>query len=1379
MESLSSKQTPNAVRKALQALPTGVFETYDEVLRRIEDQNEDDRRLARKVLMWLSLSLRPLTVRELQHAVAIDEGLDEFGEDDIASEDIIISVCAGLVSVATKEGVAQLVHYTAHEYFSQAKVRDALFSGGHRELFSSCLMYLFLDDFRDGLPETDGDELDRFIEQHRLFYYAAHNWGHHARIANLEESDQRMISRLFQRDHPLVDLINALHVPPGGKSRRRHPDILVEVDKQGIWLASYYGLLDVVKQLICNGANIDACVIVRGSLKGSWRYSKPHNFNSVRTALTVAAWNNHESVVQLLLEQGAQIQKLDLNGAACNQCDEIVRLLLQHGAHSNDVDGHERRYYGSASEHMSSFTPLSSGYTPLHWSAQSGNESMTKLLLENGAHIDGETAHGNSPLILAAESGHTEVVHLLLQRHANFEHQNALKETAMHRACKMAFTGIVSLLLERKARFTIVDANERERWDYQIEHDQLLYVVSSGRAMLRPRPLYDNRSVREYEGSNKTAFEYALAGDHSDIVQLLLEADSSSVLKKVSPIPLLLAANNNSPRAVELLLKHGANVDSQDEDGRTALFWAAVNDSEEITGMLLSKAAKVNLSTLNEATPLHLAAANDAQRVLKQLVGHGASLSAKTKKSSTDRDKDRRGWYNGTKKWKYPAINGDTPLHVAINAASLPSVKILVDAGADVQAKDDLGRTPIFVAWEMVNRFQSENGMNKEASLITKLLLSRGVSLNTSNQNGVTPLMKAAQNGTIELMQWLLDKSAVVGIQASRGEARKIFPQTHGYDKEIDEHAAQRALEILHSYGANFNTRDNNGYTPLFFAVQRDFVNLLEALCQLGADVTTQNDGTTLLHHLMKGNGKAELICNATSWLLDAGIPIASRNLCGETALLIAASGNCPDVVKLLVERGADLTDRDHRGETALFKCMSAYERTPGENLEMTTVLLELGAVVNDPLGHGGDLASSALAWPKAVFDLLVAEGLDMNTTNKYGSFILIENMYQNDPKLTKRLLNAGAHVGAADSDGSTALHEAARYKCIRNARLLVSGGAKVAQMDWSGRTALHIAFSKRNADLTDYLVEEWISQGSFENGKELVYISLESGHFGHAKRITDALKPDWSKYNVDCLVELYQSAIRGFSQPFLALLEQRLGDTDQTWLIGLFRVAIKLQHHDILYALLDSGLDIDSHDFLGDAPIHVATQSGDEDTIIALLDAQANIEKRDRWQGNTPLLLAAKSKDVWTLELLLERGADVSQANRYGDTALHQAGNFEIIQTLVTAHADTNALNKEKRTPLHCHVANETGGAAIRYLLDAGANVNAKDSYGNSPLHMASAQAFAYGETTLYLLLKYGPDMSLPDGKHRTPLQIATSSGNKKSLRMINAYLDSHSIST
>jgi serine/threonine-protein phosphatase 6 regulatory ankyrin repeat subunit B len=1380
MDSLSSKHTPKAVREALKTLPTGIFETYDDVIRRIEDQNEDDRMLARKVLMWLSLSLRPLTMEELQHAAAIDEGLDELGEDDIASEDIIVSVCAGLVSVATEEGVVRLVHYTAQEYFSQAKVHKAMFATGHRELMSSCLTYLFLDDFENGLPEDEGDELDQFITQHPLFYYAAHNWGHHARMADLEESDQQIILKLFQREHTLVDVIDALHIPYGGINRRYYPGILVKVDKEGIWLASYFGLLNTVKHLINNGANINALVLLQGNIQDSSQLGQyravrsTRTVKSTRTALTVASWNGHASIVRLLLENGADIQNLDMNGAACNQHDKVMGLLLQHGARCDGADEQTRQFYGSASQHIRSFTDdtnryFPDRYSPIHWCAQSGNARITKLLLDNQAYINSKTVDGNTPLILAARNGHAEVVDLLLQRHPDVDHKNCYMETAMHKACKMGFTAIVRLLLERGACFTIADADHYERRKYDNDHRKPGYFMSHW-------SLYTNGDLDGYEVSiGNTAFIYALNGGHSDVVQLLLEADSS-VLSRTSPVPLLLAAKNNSAGAVKLFLQHGVHVDSQDGSGRTALFWAAVNDSEEITSMLLSKGARIDLSSKDGATPLHMAATCKSQKVLKELIVHRAPLVAKTKSSDKRRGLlGRFDFDSTTPKLKFLGPNGSTPLHVAVRAGILQSTQILIDAGADINVKDDLGQTPFFLVAENLNTLlRYEMQASEELWQIAELLLSRGASPNTSNQAGVTPFMVAAEDSSLELMQWLLDNRADASMQDNNGEcaAHKVFQKFSIYRKSSEDDKSRRALEILHSRGVNFNTRDNKGNTPLFSAVQSEFLNLLEVLCELGADVTAQNNSrSTLLHHLLLRSNERDpgSVCRPVTWLLDAGIAINSCNASGETALLIAANDGSPDVVKLLVNKGADITSRDQAGRTALLRCVKSY-RKKEEMIEMVKTLLELGAIVNDPLGHGS-LAKEALQQPEEVWDVLVARGLDVNIPDEDGVPPLVDLMDRNDQTTTERLLNAGAHVGATSSDGTTALHQAASYGSISNAKLLVFRGAEVAQANNSGRTALHIALSKKDAAMTNYLVEKWISQGSFSNQEELIHMCLENAGswHDHAKRIHNASKPNECRYSIDSLVELYDAATPGYSELFPTLLRQRLEDTDQKWLIGLFRVSIIRWQKDIFHALLDCAMNIDSYNYLGEAPLHVATRYGQEYFVSALLDANADIEIRDK-AGNTPLLLASQYDHVDIFKKLLDQGAKMLETNYEGDTALHLTHKLGIAQVLINGHADVNALNKKKETPLHYRSALEDDFATTQCLLNAGADVNAKDSDGNSPLHIASF----YDNEALELFLKYSPDMNLTDIKGRTPLQIASSCNDEDSMAIIKRYQDS-----
>ena len=82
----------------------------------------------------------------------------------------------------------------------------------------------------------------------------------------------------------------------------------------------------------------------------------------------------------------------------------------------------------------------------------------------------------------------------------------------------------------------------------------------------------------------------------------------------------------------------------------------------------------------------------------------------------------------------------------------------------------------------------------------------------------------------------------------------------------------------------------------------------------------------------------------------------------------------------------------------------------------------------------------------------------------------------------------------------------------------------------------------------------------------------------------------------------------------------------------GLFRVAIRLEHGDILHALIDHKLDVNGRDLLGDSPLRIAARLGYEDIVSFLLDLGAELELQDRL-GNTPLMLAAEARRVEVLK--------------------------------------------------------------------------------------------------------------------------------------------------
>jgi hypothetical protein len=100
MNSLAKKTNQSAIRQELSRLPESIYGTYDEAMRRIGEQSEEDRSLAHRVLLWTTHASRPLTLLELQYAISIDPCSSSFNDESLEVGEILTSVCAGLVIVA-------------------------------------------------------------------------------------------------------------------------------------------------------------------------------------------------------------------------------------------------------------------------------------------------------------------------------------------------------------------------------------------------------------------------------------------------------------------------------------------------------------------------------------------------------------------------------------------------------------------------------------------------------------------------------------------------------------------------------------------------------------------------------------------------------------------------------------------------------------------------------------------------------------------------------------------------------------------------------------------------------------------------------------------------------------------------------------------------------------------------------------------------------------------------------------------------------------------------------------------------------------------------------------------------------------------------------
>ncbi|KAL7962115.1 hypothetical protein V8C34DRAFT_311341 [Trichoderma compactum] len=585
LDSLKSKWTPKAIRRALEALPTGseVYnETYSAAMDRIKGQT-GERELAIQVLSWITCAKRRLTTLELQHALAVEVGKSDLDEDNLPEIEDLVTVCAGLVTVDVESNIIRLVHYTTQEYFE--RTQSHWFPNANVNITTICVSYLSFCDFESGSCPTD-DSFNERLRSNHLYDYAARNWGHHARKALTLCHE---IMDFLEQQSKVEAASQAMMMPP------RNSNYSQQVPRYmtALHLVAYFGIENAAGALFQNAVEIDSkntdCQTPL-SLAAKNGHSKMVELllengaelesedNRGNTPLLWAIKNGHEAVVQLLLEKGAKVQLKDKEGrtplslAADNGHEAVVKLLL-----AENVDVNSRNEYS---------------WTPLWIAANKGHEGVVKLLLTrkeieaNCCDIDGHTA-----LSKAASGGHELVVKLLLGVDSiNPDSKDNCGWTPLMRAAQNGHEAVVKMLLERKE----VNINSKDEGG-----GGLLDLERSRATNYTPWNHYSswNRNYDSLENYHSPSKFYSIGSHNSTrcIPKIYVQGSGRT--------PLSWAAKNGHDTVVNLLLEQGAEIESKDNGGQTPLSLAAENGHEAAVRLLIEKGYCIFIQVRGFATP--------------------------------------------------------------------------------------------------------------------------------------------------------------------------------------------------------------------------------------------------------------------------------------------------------------------------------------------------------------------------------------------------------------------------------------------------------------------------------------------------------------------------------------------------------------------------------------------------------------------------------------------------------------------------------------------------------------------------------------------------------------------------------------------------------
>ena len=441
------------------------------------------------------------------------------------------------------------------------------------------------------------------------------------------------------------------------------------------------------------------------------------------------------------------------------------------------------------------------------------------------------------------------------------------------------------------------------------------------------------------------------------ILWLGILLSGASLFAASGDLRLVEAVKRKDKEAVRSLLEQQVDVNASEGDGATALQWAVHSNDAETADLLMRAGASVNAANDNGVTPLWLACTNGNAAMLGKLLQAGANPNVSLTRT------------------------GETVLMTCARTGDADTVKLLLDGGADPNAKENLrGQTALM--WAVAEKHPDA----------VRALIEHGADVHASTKprtdiydrtlGGFTPLLFAARVGDFESAR-ILQAAGADPNESTQETGNTLVVASASHHEEL-------AIFLLEK-GADPNSADEYGMTALHHAVQKGIADL-SAIEYRPALMPPPNLPSLVRALLAHGADPNARIRKDYTLSVAPYRHTSPPSIVGATPYFLAAAAGDPDIMRILVERGADPlleageSMRPLMAAAGISRLVDFLPEEESSHLEAVKLALDLGADINETTKRGQTaLHAAASAGADTIVQFLVDKGAQVNAKDELG----------------------------------------------------------------------------------------------------------------------------------------------------------------------------------------------------------------------------------------------------------------------------------------------------------------------------------------------------------------------------------------------------------